>query len=72
MTDDTTGKLIRMANQIGAYFAAYPEEEATANIADHINRFWTRTMRADFLSVAKAGHTDLLPIVIKTLGNIRG
>ncbi len=45
-------KLARMAGQIADFFRAYPEEEAAAAVADHINRFWTRRMRAEFLASA--------------------
>ncbi|HEV7257131.1 MAG TPA: formate dehydrogenase subunit delta [Bosea sp. (in: a-proteobacteria)] len=41
-------KLARMANQIGDYFKAYPEQQAVAAIADHINQFWSKRMREDF------------------------
>lgn len=35
-------KLVRMANSIGHYFAAYPDrEEAMASIAHHIEMSWT-------------------------------
>ncbi|MBS0542883.1 MAG: formate dehydrogenase subunit delta, partial [Proteobacteria bacterium] len=34
--------LVRMANRIGDYFAAYPDQaEAQAAIAKHIQMFWT-------------------------------
>ena len=39
-------KLIRMANQIAAFFKSYPEEEARTGIAEHIASFWTPKMRS--------------------------
>jgi formate dehydrogenase subunit delta len=38
--------LVKMANDIGRFFAAEPErEEAIAGIANHIAKFWTKRMR---------------------------
>jgi formate dehydrogenase subunit delta len=38
--------LITMANQIGAFFASYPDqEEASAEISNHLQRFWAPQMR---------------------------
>jgi formate dehydrogenase subunit delta len=41
-----TAHLVKMANQIGQYFAAYPcHEEAVRSVADHLTRFWAPRMR---------------------------
>ena len=37
-------KLVRMANQIGDFFAALPEAEGVAGAANHLRRFWTPKM----------------------------
>ena len=37
--------MIRMANQIAAFFEAYPRAEALEGIAKHIKSFWTPRMR---------------------------
>jgi formate dehydrogenase subunit delta len=39
-------KLIRMANQIAANFAAGGEDKAIAATADHIWKFWDPRMKA--------------------------
>lgn len=39
-----------MANQIAHAFHSYPADKAPALIADHINLYWSRTMRADLLA----------------------
>jgi len=40
-----TKKLITMANQIGDFFEAYPNEnEAMQGIANHLNSFWNSVM----------------------------
>ena len=41
-----TEKLITMANQIGDFYGAFPDQvEARKEIADHLNRFWNLNMR---------------------------
>jgi len=43
-------KLIKMANQIGAFFVAMPNrEQAVKDIAAHIQRNWEPRMRAALL-----------------------
>ncbi len=38
--------LIKMANQIGDFFEAEPNQvQAQKDIANHLNRFWTKGMR---------------------------
>ena len=41
-----TETLIKMANQIGDFFEAEPNQvQAKKDIAQHLNRFWTKDMR---------------------------
>ena len=40
-----TEKLVMMANQIAAFFAAQGEERAVPQIAGHIEKFWDPRMR---------------------------
>ena len=41
-----TETLIRMANQVGDFFSADPNQaQAQKDIAYHLNRFWTKDMR---------------------------
>lgn len=48
--------LVRMANRIGDYFAAYPDQaEAQAAIAKHIQMFWTPQMRRELLACVTQG-----------------
>lgn len=43
--------LIRMANQIGDFFAAMPDrEQATRDIAAHLRRTWDPRMRAQLVA----------------------
>ena len=44
-------KLVTMANQIGTFFASYPDrEEARTEIANHLKRFWAPRMRDQLFS----------------------
>jgi formate dehydrogenase subunit delta len=43
--------LIRMANQIGAFFESMPDrQEASKDLATHIKKFWDPRMRRAFLA----------------------
>lgn len=43
--------LIHMANRIGQFFAAQPDrDEALADIADHLRKFWEPRMRSQLLA----------------------
>jgi formate dehydrogenase subunit delta len=52
----TSEHLVRMANDIGHFFAAEPErEDAIAGIANHIAKFWTKRMRDKLGAQVKVG-----------------
>ncbi len=61
--------LVRMANQIGEFFSAFPDrEEAKSSIAMHIQKFWEPRMRllmVDSLTTDKV--KDLTPLVHESL-----
>ena len=41
-----TETLIKMANQVGDFFEAEPDQaQAKKDIANHLNKFWTKDMR---------------------------
>lgn len=62
-------RLVRMAGQIAAFFAAYPHDQAVQGVADHINAFWTPSMREDLRALA--GAPDLHPLAAAAMGAIR-
>ena len=62
-------KLIRMANQIAAFFRSQPGRPEIA-VAGHINDFWTYRMRMDLLAALRAG-APVDPIVQATAPHIR-
>lgn len=63
--------IVRMANQIAAFFSAYPQEEAVAGIADHIRKFWEPRMKADLQALVEAPPDTLDPLVIKAARSLR-
>ena len=42
-------KLVRMANQIGDFFAPIPEEAGARNAATHLKRYWTPKMIGEII-----------------------
>lgn len=69
---DNLDKLIRMANQIGSFFESMPDrDEGLAGIANHLQKFWTPSMRQTLLSAFEAkdlpNEPALNTIVISTL-----
>lgn len=62
-------KLIKMANQIGAFFEAMPNrEQAVRDIAAHIQRNWEPRMRSALLQhVSSGGDAELSPMVREAL-----
>lgn len=41
-------KIVRMANQIAAFFKSQPEAARAEGVANHINKFWEPRMRRQF------------------------
>ena len=61
--------LVTMANQIGTFFASYPDrEEGRIEIANHLQRFWEPRMRRRLFSHIDEAHGEgLNPIVVEAL-----
>jgi len=61
----STSHLVRMANQIGAFFEAMPDaEQGIAGVAEHLQKFWEPRMRAELAAyVAAHGDGELKPVV---------
>ena len=56
--------LVKMANEIAAFFASEAgPEEAPRAIASHIRRFWDPRMRAQIQALLAAGGEGLEPAV---------
>src|SRR5918994_4736204 len=67
----TSEKLVRMANQIAAFFHSKPREEGIAGVAEHINKFWEPRMRRHLFEIIDAGGEGLLPLVLEASAKIR-
>lgn len=57
-----TDKLVRMANDIGKFFAAQGDG-AAAGVEDHLRRFWDPRMRAEITAFVRSGGQGLDPAV---------
>ena len=60
-------ELTRMANQIAAFFEAYPRPEALEGIAKHIKSFWDPRMRKRLAEQIAAGGEGLSPLVVAAI-----
>ncbi len=57
-------RLVRMANDIGEFFAQTPDrEEAITSIAAHLRNFWEPRMRRQIIEYARGDGADLKELV---------
>ena len=67
--------LIKMMNQISANMALAESDEsgelAAAKVADHIKRFWARSMREIIISYAESDGEELQPVSMKAVGLLK-
>jgi len=61
MSAGSPEKLVHMANQIAQFFATQPGDTAAMRVADHLNSFWTRSMREAFIAHVERGGGGLEP-----------
>jgi formate dehydrogenase subunit delta len=64
-------KLVMMANQISAFFAAQGEARAVPQITDHIEKFWDPRMRKTILAHLAAGGAGLDPLAKAAIAQVR-
>ncbi|MEY3003232.1 MAG: hypothetical protein RLZZ491_408 [Pseudomonadota bacterium] len=64
MADD---KLVRMANQIAAFFATQPGQDQAERVAAHLKDFWGPDMRAALKTQAKTHGDGLAELVRRAL-----
>ena len=70
----TTGKLdrlVRMANQIGDFYASMPEREATEGVASHLRLYWTPKMIREIIAFADQGHPGLNAIAMRAIESLK-
>jgi formate dehydrogenase subunit delta len=58
-------KLVRMANQIAAFFSSQPGSDQAERVAAHLKDFWGPEMRADLKNHVEAGHSDQLDDLVR-------
>jgi formate dehydrogenase subunit delta len=66
-----TGHMVHMANQIAAYFASYPREEAVTGIADHLQKFWERRMLQQIFDYVDAGGAGLDELAVEAVSRLK-
>ena len=67
----TSEKLVRMANQIAAFFHSRPREEGVAGVAEHINKFWEPRMRRQFFELLDSGDKGFDELVMVAAARIK-
>ena len=56
-------RLIAMANDIAAFFAAEPNEDSAADqVANHLKKFWEPRMRTEIRRCLENGGAGLSPL----------
>lgn len=67
-------KLVKMANEIAAFFAAEPDHAlAVEGVANHLKRFWEPRMRRELLALLDAGGVaGMHALVVAALQQHRG
>jgi formate dehydrogenase subunit delta len=68
---DHAARLVRMANQIGAFFESQRVDLRIPGVAEHIGQFWDKKMRRDIYDYLDQGGEDLSPMVIAALQHLR-
>ena len=66
-----TPPVVRLANDIAAQFRHLPPDEAAAEVANHIRRFWDPRMRLALLDLADHEQADLDAGVIAAVRVLR-
>lgn len=57
-------RMVHDANQIAAYFEAYPEQRARESVLDHLWKFWPPSMRAQLVAFNTQDGEGLHPLVV--------
>jgi formate dehydrogenase subunit delta len=71
VTSGKIEKLVRMANQIGDFYAAMPEKEATRGAASHLQLYWTPKMIAELVAFSEAGGAGLNPTAARAVSALK-
>ena len=71
MTTGKTEKLVRMANQIGAFYAAMNDPAATSGTASHLRAYWTPKMIEELIAIVDEGRPGLNPTAMHAVEALR-
>ncbi|MDE8349596.1 MAG: formate dehydrogenase subunit delta [Acidocella sp.] len=63
-------KLVYMLNHIGKVFALKPQDQAVAEITDHLKKFWEKRMLVQIFNHVEAGGAGLDPLPKQALQNM--
>lgn len=66
MSHNSVEKLVKMANQIGAFFGPQKIGAATG-MAEHLRKFWAPHMRDSIIEHVQHGGAGLDPIAIEAI-----
>ena len=55
--------LVKMANEIAAFYVAESSDEAAKNVASHLTRFWEPRMRKAIIERNKEGGEGMKEVV---------
>ena len=64
-------KLVRMANQIGDYFKAMPDNEAVNGAADHLRAYWTPKMVGEIIGYVDSGRSGLNAVAARAVAELK-
>ena len=71
MTTGKIDKLVRMANQIGDFYASMPDREAIQGAASHLRLYWTPKMIREIIAFADEGHAGLNTIAARAVESLK-
>ena len=63
--------MVHKANQIALFFASYPQEEAIAGVASHIQQFWEPRMRRQIKQYIADGGGGLHELVAPAVERLK-
>jgi formate dehydrogenase subunit delta len=69
--DNSSKKLVYMANQIGKFFAPQGHDKTVAGVANHLTRFWDPSMRKKIVHHLSEGGEGLDPLVKEAVQTLR-
>ncbi|MBG0811908.1 formate dehydrogenase subunit delta [Methylosinus sp. H3A] len=72
MSHNSADRLVKMANQIGQFFAAQRHSDAVAGTAEHLKKFWDPRMRAGIIAHVEHGGAGLDQVPLQAVQKLAG